>query len=122
MDPDDEYDSGQEDIAQTAAIGNGGALPAGLQSLLEAQIGEAFAILQNHSARIRGGSYVPTLLAVSDAMSRLLSASASVAAVAARLQSGGQESRHRVIVERAQPAPRGEGVAKTAKRINPPDV
>lgn len=99
-------------------------VPVGTQLLLDAQLGEALKIMRDYSQWVHGPQIpIHHCLNVSDALARLMLASAQLGTVAARLQAGEPESRHRVIVEHAAPASaRGERVGETAKRINPPDA
>jgi hypothetical protein len=95
-------------------------LPVGTQPMLEAQLGEALKIMRDLSAWVHHPhSGIGDCIRVGDAVGRMMSASAMLATVAARLQKGEPESRHRMIVEYAAPnRPEGEGSAKTRKRIN----
>ena len=89
-------------------------LPLGTQPLLDAQLGEALKIMRDYAAWVHDpNSDMRHCTQVGDALARLMVASATLAGVAARLQSGDPESRHRIIVEHAPRARReGEGSTK----------
>jgi hypothetical protein len=95
-------------------------LPIGTQPMLEAHLGEALKIMRDLSAWVHHPhSGIGDCIRVSDAVGRMMSASAMLATVAARLQKGEPESRHRMIVEYAAPnTTEGERPAKSRKRIN----
>jgi len=95
-------------------------LPVGTQSLLDAQLGEALKIMRDYTDWVHSPSVpMEECMNAGDAIARMMTASATLAAVAVRFQKGEPESRHRMIVEYAEPnAPEGEGSAKSRKRIN----
>jgi hypothetical protein len=97
---------------QPLPVPEGGALP-----LLEAQLGEVLKIMQDFATWIhQPNTSIHTCVSVADSVARLVQASAVIGKVAAQLQNGDPESRHRVIVEYA--GPDGGGVARSRKRIN----
>ena len=128
----DDVDEGPDfEIIDAGTIGDPSAKPAAAEPLappapleaagtlwiLEAQLGEALKIMQDLAAWVRHpGSDIHTCLPVADAVGQLARASATLAKVAVRLQNGDPESRHRVIVEYAEPG--GGGVRQSRKRIN----
>ena len=95
-------------------------LPVGTDLLLDAQLGEALKIMRDYANWV----HLPTspmndCMTVGDALARMMTASATLATVAARLQKGEPESCHRMIVQYAEPSmSEGEGSAKNRKRIN----
>lgn len=95
-------------------------LPVGTQPMLDAQLGEALKIMRDYA----DWGHLPTAgiddcIRVGDTLARMMTSSATLATVAARLQKGEPESVHRMIVQYAEPlVPEGEGSAKSRKRIN----
>jgi hypothetical protein len=105
-------------------------LPLGTAPLLDAQLGEALKIMRDFADWVHSPTPIEDCIRVSEALASLMTASATLATVSARLQKGDPESRHRMIVEYAVP-PRDEGglprrshlaqaggSAKSRKRIN----
>jgi len=92
-------------------------VPVGTLPLIEAQMAEALKIMDTFNRYI-AHPYARILdcAAASDCVSKLALASANLAKVAVRLQNGDPESRHRVIVEYAEP--QGGGVRQTRKRLS----
>jgi hypothetical protein len=92
--------------------------PVGTVAILEAQLGEALKLMRDFPLRIRNPtSDVGDRVYVAGAVSGLVTASATLAKVAAQLQHGAPETRHRIIVERDF-ASAGGGAAPSRKRIN----
>jgi hypothetical protein len=93
-------------------------LPVGTQALLNAQLGEALRMMRDFSDWVHGSDTdIVQCCHVGHALGSLMTASATLATVAARLQTGEAETRHRMIVEYVEPEGEGEGVAKSRKRI-----
>lgn len=89
-------------------------LPVGTQPLLDAQLGEALKMMRDYVAWVHSPSVaMEDCLPVGDALARMMTASATLAGVVARLQQGEPETRHRTIVEYvegpAAPKPLGVG-------------
>jgi hypothetical protein len=81
-------------------------LPVGTQSLLDAQLGEALKIMRDYAIWVHSPNVaMEECLPVGDALARMMTASATLAGVSARLQRGEPETRHRMIVEHVE----GEG-------------
>jgi len=101
-----------------ATTGPDPAEPTGALPLLEAQLGEVLKIMQDFATWIvhQPNTDIHAYVAMADSVARLAQSSAVLGKVAARLQNGDPESRHRVIVEYA--GPDGGGVAQSRKRIN----
>jgi hypothetical protein len=92
-------------------------IPSGTLPLIEAQLAEALKIMDTFNRYIaHPHAPIRDCMEVSDCVSKLTLASANLAKVAVRLQSGDPESRHRVIVEYAEP--QGGGVRKARKRLS----
>lgn len=87
-------------------------LPAGTQLLLDAQLGEALKIMRDFADWVHSPAPIQDCIQVSHALGSLMTASATLATVSARLQKGDPESRHRMIVEYAEPAFGGRSRAK----------
>ena len=86
-------------------------LPVGTQPLLDAQLGEALKIMRDYAEWVHHPrSVMEECLDVGNGLARLMTASATLATVAARLQKGEPETRHRMIVEYVEPE--GEGSVK----------
>lgn len=89
--------SGPDAVVPPVAPTPFGALP-----LLEAQLGEALKIMRDFSAWIHHpGSEISECVHVSHAVSEMIKSSATLAKIAAQLQQGEPETRHRIIVEHA---------------------
>ncbi len=102
-------------------------LPVGTQALLNAQLGEALRMMRDFSDWVHGSDTdIVQCCHVGHALGSLMTASATLATVAARLQTGEAETRHRMIVEYVEGGPAapkplgegGEGVGESRKRIN----
>jgi siroheme synthase len=92
-------------------------VPTGTLPLLEAQLGEALKIMRDFATWVNSPrAPIEKCIAVADSVGQLARASAQLGKVAVRLQNGDPESRHRVIVEYAEP--QGGGVRQTRKRLN----
>ena len=92
-------------------------IPSGTLPLIEAQLAEALKIMDTFNRYIaHPHAPIRDCMEVSDCVSKLTLASANLATVAVRLQNGDPESRHRVIVEYAEP--QGGGVRQTRKRLS----
>ena len=77
-------------------------LPVGTQPLLDAQLGEALKIMRDYTDWVHSPSVpMEECMNVGDAIARMMTASATLAAVAVRFQNGEPESRQRLIVEYA---------------------
>ena len=86
-------------------------VPLGTQPLLDAHLGETLKIMRDYADWVHlPHAPIDDCMRVSDALARLMTASATLATVSARLQKGDPESRHRMIVEYA--GPEGEGRPK----------
>lgn len=86
-------------------------LPVGTEPMLEAQLGEALKIMRDFADWVHHPSAgIGDCIRVGDALGRIMTASATLATVSARLQKGDPESRHRMIVEYA--GHQGEGRRK----------
>jgi len=91
--------------------------PSGTLSLLEAQLGEGLKIMRDLAEWIHHPqANINICIPVTEAVGSLVRASAELAKVAVRLQTGDPESRHRVIVEYADAE--GGGVRQTRKRLS----
>jgi len=92
-------------------------IPSGTLPLIEAQMAEALKIMDTFNRYIaHPHAPIRDCMEISNCVAKLTLASANLAKVAMRLQSGDPESRHRVIVEYADAE--GEGVRQTRKRLN----
>ena len=92
-------------------------IPSGTLPLIEAQLAEALKIMDTFNRYIaHPHAPIRDCMEVSDCVSKLTLASANLATVAVRLQNGDPESRHRVIVEYADP--QGGGVRQARKRLS----
>ena len=92
-------------------------IPGGTLPLIEAQMAEALKIMDTFNRYIaHPHAPIRDCMEVSDCVSKLTQASANLAKVAVRLQNGDPESRHRVIVEYAEP--QGGGGRQTRKRLS----
>ena len=85
-------------------------LPVGTALLLDAQLGEALKIMRDFADWVHSPTEIDSCIQVSHALGSLMTASATLATVSARLQKGDPESRHRMIVEYA--GHEGEGRRK----------
>jgi hypothetical protein len=84
--------------------------PAGIESMLEAHLGEALKIMRDFTAWIHHPkSDMEQCVQVSHAIGSLMTSSTGIAKLAVELRNGPAESRHRVIVDRAR---EGGGSAK----------
>lgn len=115
--PDPEASAPPEPLEPAGSVQPVSPLPTGTLPLLEAQLGEVLKIMQDFATWIRSPhNSIHTCVEVADTVARLAQSSAVLGKVAARVQNGDPESRHRVIVEYA--GPQGEGVTQSRKRIN----
>ena len=94
-------------------------LPVGTQPMLDAQLGEALKIMRDYANWVHlPAADIHYCMQVGDALARMMTASATLATVAARFQNGEPESRHHRIIEYVEPkVPEGEGDPKSRKRI-----
>ena len=92
------------------------AIPAGMQALIEAQLGEALKMMRDFSAWVHHPQMpIHECIQVSHALGSLMDSSSKLVKIANGFDSDA-ETRHRTIVEYANP--RGEGVAKNRKRLS----
>jgi hypothetical protein len=92
-------------------------LPVGVPSMLEAQLGEGLKMMREFVDCVHHPAFsMDAGMRLGDTFSRIMLANAALAEVAARLQKGDSETRHRMIVEHVAP-PAGEGMPKSRKRI-----
>ena len=111
MSTDDNENEETETAPRAVIIPPYAPLPLGTAPLLDAQLGEALKIMRDFADWVHQPTAAITdCVQVSAALGSLMTASATLATVSARLQKGDPESRHRMIVEYAQPE--GEGRRK----------
>jgi len=92
-------------------------IPNGTLPLIEAQMSEALKIMDTFNRYIaHPHAPIRDCMEISNCVAKLTLASANLAKVAMRLQSGDPESRHRVIVEYTDAE--GGGVRQTRKRLS----